>query len=150
VFRQFARNMPRGQGPRGSNAGLSARDDLDTIYWGGALFCFVADVRIREETRGKKSLDDVVRATLAKGGDATRVWTVRDVIKLADATTGTTVLSDMYERHAAHGERIDLEGTLAALGVPSDGRDGDDSRPLAWIRHEIVDVSKSALAQKNP
>src|SRR5262249_27709830 len=113
-FRQFARNMPRGQSSSGgANAGLSARDDLDTIYWGGALFCLAADVRIREETRGRKSLDDVLRASLDRGGDATQVWTVRDVVHLGDVTTGTTVLSDMYERHAARGERIDLESLMA-------------------------------------
>lgn len=138
VFRQFSRNMPRGQPPRGSNAGLSARDDLDTIYWGGALFCLAADVRIREETRGKRSLDDVLRAALARGGDATRVWTVRDVVRLGDATTGTTVLSEMYERHAARGERIDIDTLMHALGVTADGREVDDTRPLAWIRHRIV------------
>ena len=75
VYRQFARNMPRGMPARGSSAGLAQRDDLDSIYWGGALFCFAADVRIREETRGKHSLDDVMRAALARGGDATKVWT---------------------------------------------------------------------------
>jgi predicted metalloprotease with PDZ domain len=138
VFRQFSRNMPRGQAPRGSNAGLSAREDLDTIYWGGAMFCLAADVRIREETRGRRSLDDVLRAALARGGDATRVWTVRDVVRLGDQVTGTTVLSEMYERHAARGERIDLDNLMSSLGVPQDGRDVDDSRPLAWIRHRII------------
>jgi hypothetical protein len=151
VFRQFARNMPRGQPPRGSSAGLSARDDLDTIYWGGALFCLAADVRIREETRGKKSLDDVLRAALARGGDATHVWTVRDVVRLGDATTGTTVLSEMYERHAARGERIDLDALLASLGVVQDGREADDSRPLAWIRRGIVGVpARDRIAQTTP
>lgn len=141
VFRQFARNMPRGQPSRGSNAGLAKRDDLDTIYWGGALFCLAADVRIREETRGKKSLDDVLRAALARGGDATRVWTVKDVVTLGDHVTGTTVLSEMYDRYAARGDRIDLDGLLATLGVDR-GNDGgvdlDDRRPLAWIRRGIV------------
>ncbi|MCW5837732.1 MAG: hypothetical protein KIS78_35390 [Labilithrix sp.] len=150
VFRQFARNMPRGQGPRGSSAGLSARDDLDTIYWGGALFCFAADVRIREETRGKKSLDDVLRASLERGGDATRVWTVRDVVNLGDAVTGTNVLSDMYERYAARGERIDLESLLASLGVVQDGRESDDTRPLAWIRREIVHGAPPGAVARRP
>ncbi|MBX3224131.1 MAG: hypothetical protein KF795_26685 [Labilithrix sp.] len=150
VFRQFARNMPRGQGPRGSNAGLSARDDLDTIYWGGALFCFAADVRIREETRGQRSLDDVLRAALERGGDATRVWTVRDVVSLGDAVTGTTVLSEMYERHAARGERIDLESLLASLGVVQDGREADDTRPLAWIRRGIVDGRRHDAVARRP
>ncbi|MBX3230979.1 MAG: hypothetical protein KIT84_36580 [Labilithrix sp.] len=138
VFRQFARNMPRGQPPRGSSAGLSARDDLDTIYWGGAMFCLAADVRIREETRGKRSLDDVIRAALDKGGDATRVWTVRDVVALADKVTGTNVLSEMYERHAARGERIDLDALLSSLGVSADGKEVDETRPLAWIRRGIA------------
>lgn len=142
VFRQFARNMPRGQPARGSSSGLAQRSDLDTIYWGGALFCLAADVRIREETRGRRSLDDVLRAALARGGDATRVWTVRDVVRVGDEATGTSVLSEMYERHAARGERIDLEGLLAALGVDADGRSGviisEQERPLAWVRRRIV------------
>ena len=155
VFRQFARNMPRGQpATLGRRVGLGARDDLDSIYWGGALFCLAADVRIREETRGNKSLDDVVRAALAHGGDATKVWTVRDVVRLADATTGTKVVSDMVARYAAQGERIDLEGLLASVGVRALG-DGaqDDAKPLAWVRHAIVDGSRSGdtlLAQRMP
>jgi hypothetical protein len=148
VFRQFARNMPRGQAPRGSSAGLSARDDLDTIYWGGAMFCLAADVRIREETRGRHSLDDVIRGALDRGGDATHVWTVRDVVTLGDRVTGTNVLSEMYERYAARGERIDLDGLLDSLGVPADGRETNDARPLAWIRRGIVDgTSRETLAR---
>lgn len=151
VFRQFARNMPRGQPERGSGAGLSARDDLDTIYWGGALFCLAADVRIREETHGRKSLDDVLRAALERGGDATHVWTVRDVVHLGDQTTGTSVLSEMYERHAARGERIDIDALMASLGVGSDSRDVDAAHPLAWIRHGITEArAHEVTAQKAP
>lgn len=149
VFRQFARNMPRGQPASGAGAGLSARDDLDTIYWGGALFCLTADVRIREETRGTKSLDDLIRGLLARGGDATHVWTVKDVVRLGDETTGTSVLSDMYERYAARGERIDIDALMSSLGVAHDGRDADDTRPLAWIRRSIIGgPHQDAFAQR--
>lgn len=141
VFRQFARNMPRGTGGGLHPAGLAQRDDTDSIYWGGALFCLVADVRIREETRGKKSLDDVLRATLERGGDATHVWSLADVVKLGDHVTGTTVMSEMVDRYASHGDRIDLEALLFALGVEKD--EGgmvamDEGKPLSWIRREIV------------
>ena len=146
VYRQFARNMPRGMPSRGSASGLSHRDDLDSIYWGGALFCFAADVRIREETRGKHSLDDVMRAALARGGDATKVWTVAEVVKLADEVTGTNVVSDMYTRYAARGERIDLDGIMASLGIDKSGAELDDKRPLAWVRQDIVGSrSKNAV-----
>jgi hypothetical protein len=147
VFRQFARNMPRGVPQRGS-AALAQRDDLDSIYWGGALFCFAADVRIREETKGKHSLDDVIKAGLERGGDATKVWTVADVVKLGDQVTGTHVLSEMYEQYAARGDRIDLEGLLSSLGIDraDDGTvDFDDKRGLAWVRKGIIGAHAEAL-----
>jgi predicted metalloprotease with PDZ domain len=152
VYRQFARNMPRGIPARGSSGGLAQRDDLDSIYWGGALFCFAADVRIREETRGKHSLDDVIRAALARGGDATKVWTVAEVVRLGDEVTGTTVLSAMYDRYAARGERIDLDGLFASLGVDRDGSvvGLDERRPLAWVRRQIVGRGHASVAAKLP
>lgn len=150
VYRQFARNMPRGMPARGAASGLAHRDDLDSIYWGGALFCFAADVKIRQETRGKHSLDDVMRAALARGGDATKVWTVAEVVALGDQVTGTNVLSAMYDRYAARGERIDLEGLLASLGVDREGTVEDDRRPLSWVRRQIVGRPRTTLAAKVP
>lgn len=152
VYRQFARNMPRGMPARGSASGLAHRDDLDSIYWGGALFCFAADVKIREETRGKHSLDDVIRAALARGGDATKVWTVAEVVALGDEVTDTHVLSTMYERYAARGERIDLDGLFASLGVDRDGATVglDERRPLAWVRRQIVGRGHASVAAKFP
>lgn len=154
VFRQFARNMPRGIPDRGSSVGLADRSDLDSIYWGGALFCFAADVKIREETRGLHSLDDVVRTALARGGDATKVWTVADVLRLGDEVTGTKVLSTMYERYAMRGENIDLENMLASLGIDRDASVSlDDARPLAWVRRSILDGSSganTAMARRAP
>jgi hypothetical protein len=152
VYRQFARNMPRGMPARGSSGGLAQREDLDSIYWGGALFCFAADVRIREETRGKHSLDDVIRAALARGGDATKVWTVAEVVRLADQVTKTTVLSEMYDRYAARGERIDLDGLFASLGIDRNGATGglDDQSRLAWVRRQILGRANASLAAKVP
>ncbi|MCL2724509.1 MAG: hypothetical protein FWD69_08740 [Polyangiaceae bacterium] len=150
VFRQFARNMPRGVARRGSASGLAQRSDLDSIYWGGALFCFAADVRIRQETRGKHTLDDVVRAALARGGDATKVWTVAEVVRVGDDVTGTHVLSSMYDRYAARGEQIDLESLLLSLGVErgESGIEIDDHQPLAWIRKSIIDRGDVSLVSR--
>ncbi|MDB4941320.1 MAG: hypothetical protein JWP97_854 [Labilithrix sp.] len=155
VYRQFARNMPRGVPARGAaTRSLAERDDLDSIYWGGALFCFAADVRIRAETRGKRSLDDVVRAALARGGDATKVWTVAEVIALGDEVTGTKVLSDMVVRHASGGERIDIEGLLASLGIAKDGvraRAAREEPPMAWVRRQILGQdARTLVAAKIP
>src|SRR5690606_10422744 len=109
---------------------------------------------IREETRGRRSLDDVIRAALARGGDATRVWTVAEVVRLGDEVTGTSVLSEMYERHAARGDRIDLEGLLGALGIEREERGAvtlGDASALAWVRRSIVGArSSDAVALRGP
>ena len=152
VFREFARNMPRGVALRGS-AALAQRDDLDSVYWGGALFCLATDVRIREETHGRFSLDHLMRAILAKGGDATKVWTVAEVVALGDTVTGTKVMSDMYDRHAARGERIDLDGLLVSLGIMrGEGHrlSLNDASPLAWVRRDITAASSDDAVASRP
>jgi hypothetical protein len=80
------------------------------------------------------------------------VWTVAEVVRLGDQVTGTTVLSEMYDRYAARGERIDLDGLLASLGVDRDGSgiEIDERRPLAWVRRQIIGRATTALAAKVP
>ncbi len=140
VWSDFARQMPRGLASPGASAGLVDRDDLDAIYWGGALFALLSDVAIRERTSGARSLDDVLRAALARGGDASRVWTVADVVRVGGEATGTDVLRTMYASHAARGEAIDLDGLLSRLGVEraSGGVILHDDAPLAAIRRAIT------------
>jgi hypothetical protein len=144
VWGDFARQMPRGLPRPGASAGLVKRDDIDAIYWGGALFALMSDVSIRERTGGQRSLDDVIRAALAHGGDATRVWTVADVVDVGAEATGTDVLRAMYASHAARGEPIDLDGLLAQLGVERQPGGDDapvilrDDAPLSAVRRAIT------------
>ena len=143
VFRQFAQSMARASAPGGPSVGLASRTDVDGIYWGGALFSLLTDVRIRQETRGEKSLEDVMRAILELGGDATRVWTVNEIVTLADRVTGTHVMTEMYERHALHAERMDSDALMSALGVVEGHEQLDDSRELSWIRKGLIQSTES-------
>lgn len=135
TWRGFARSMPRARAG-GAELALEKRSDIDSVYWGGALFALLADVRLRVETKGARSLDDVMRAVLARGGDTTHVWRVRDVIALGDEVTGTRVMSDLYDRLALRGEPTDPRAELAALGVSEDAL--RDDAPLAWVREAIL------------
>ena len=77
------------------------------------------------------------------------MWSLRDVLQLGDATTGTHVLSEMYERHVISNERIDVDGLLDALGAR--GEATDDSKPLAWVRRRLVDSPEpTRLARREP
>ncbi|MEO8797552.1 MAG: hypothetical protein ABI551_06685, partial [Polyangiaceae bacterium] len=68
VWSEFVRMLPNGL-PHDGSQGLERTPSWGSVYWGGALFCFVADLQIREKTNGERSLDDAVKNILASGGD---------------------------------------------------------------------------------
>jgi hypothetical protein len=133
-------DMPRGLRKDGEPASLEERDDIDSTYWGGALFAFLADVGIREATRGARSLDDAMRAVLAREGDATHQARVADFLRTGDEATASRVLSEVYRTWATLGQNPDLDNLWRRLGV--EGKGGritlDDRAPLASIRRGIA------------
>jgi hypothetical protein len=133
------RRMPFGLGAKGG-AGLDGSTSWGRIYWGGAIFCLLADVAIRARTEGKRSLDDALRAVVAEGGNVSARWPVSQVIAVGDAATGVPVLAELYAAHALRGEVMDLAATWQSLGVLPDGLSVrfDDSAPRAWIRRALV------------
>jgi predicted metalloprotease with PDZ domain len=140
LWRHFAREMTRGLRKDGDPPGLDDRDDIDSTYWGGALFALLADVRIRKATRGEHSLDDVLRAALVQLGDATHAARLVDFVRVGDAVTGTHVLSDLVAHDAVAGEPIDLEGLWRELGVtttPGGGVLLSEDAPQAAVRKGI-------------
>jgi hypothetical protein len=138
---EFARQMPRGVRKPDAPVSLEERDDIGSIYWGGALFVLLADVGLREATGGRASFDDVLRASLARLGDTTHVATVAQLVALADEATGTHVVSDVYARVAQRGEVVDLGALWRKLGVaprPGGGVDLVEDAPAAAIRRAIA------------
>jgi hypothetical protein len=145
LWRHFAHEMPRGLRKEGDPPGLEERDDIDSTYWGGALFCFLADVRIRQATHGARSLDDVLRAALSELGDATHGSRLADFVRVGDAATGTHVLSDLVARFAVGGDAGDLGALMRDLGVdaaPEGAVKLRENAPLAFVRKGIGAGSK--------
>jgi hypothetical protein len=138
LWAELARKLPRGL-PSREGDGLLYERDLDAMYWGGALFALLADVRILQVTKARSSLDDALRGIAAEGANATRVWRVADVLRVGDAATGTDVLREMYVHHAVRGDPVDLPALLDSLGV--ERADGTvslrDDRPLSAVRRAI-------------
>ena len=141
LWRHFAREMPRGLRKQGDPPALDDRDDIDSTYWGGALFALLADVRIRRATHGERSLDDVMRAALTELGDATHAARLADFVRVGDAATGTQVLAELVAHDAVAGEAVDLDGLWRELGVASTAEGGVALRqeaPEAALRKGIT------------
>jgi predicted metalloprotease with PDZ domain len=141
LWKHFVKEMPRGLRKDGEPPSLEDRDDIDSTYWGGALFALLADVDVLRETGGARSLDDVVRAVLAREGDATHTARVADFLRVGDESTGTRALTGAYARYAVGGQTVDLDALWRSLGIVV-GEGGSvtlrDDAPLAPLRRAIA------------
>jgi hypothetical protein len=141
LWSHFHTEMERGLRRDGDLPSLEDRDDIDATYWGGALFALLADVRIREATHNARSLDDVIRAVLARAGDATHAARVADFIRIGDEVTGTDVLARLYDSWVVRGENADLGAIWRSLGVEQQGL--LDGAPLGAVRRGIASGAKN-------
>lgn len=139
LWRDLIEGLPQGL-PEAGDQGLDNTPTWGRIYWGGTLFCLVADVTIRERTHNQRSLDDALRAIAATGAQVEEYWTLPRIWKVGDQATGTTVLAELYERMALRPEPTDLDALYLRLGVKLQGQSVvfDDNAPLAEIRRSLT------------
>jgi len=116
MWRSFIRDMPKGQ-PETGDEGLDNTHTWGRTYWGGAIFCLLADVRIRERTGNRKSLQDALRGINRGGGNITEDWEIEKTLALGDKATGTTVLRDLYRQMRDKPTPADLDQLWKKLGV---------------------------------
>lgn len=138
VWGEMARDMHQGL-PEDGDEGLDHTHTWGRTYWGGALFCLLADIEIRERTRNQKGLDDALRKIMNDGGVITENWELERALSLGDKAVGTPVLEQLYAKMKDKPVSVDLDRLWQQLGVSQ--KDGtatfDDHAPLAPIREAI-------------
>ena len=139
MWADLLRDMPRGE-PQEGDRGLDHTHSWGRTYWGGALFCFVADVEIRKQTHNQKGLQDALRGILEAGGDITHDWELAKTLRIGDQATGTTVLSDLYAKWKDQPVEVDLTSMWKELGIVADGKSVRlvDDAPVAAVRRAIT------------
>jgi hypothetical protein len=139
MWADLARDMPKGV-PRSDDKGLDHTHTWASTYWGGALFCFLADVQIRERTHNQKGLQDALRAILNAGGDIREDWKLEDALKVGDKATGVDVLMELRGKMCDQPMPVDLAALWKQLGVEPDGKAIRllDDAPQSAIRRAIT------------
>ena len=139
VWKDWIENMPKGE-PEEGDEGLDRTHTWGRTYWGGALFCLVADLGIRERTEGKKSLRDALLGVQAAGGDISATWPIDRVIEFGDLATGVPVLRETYDRMKETPVDVDLGAIWKRLGVSVEGGRVrfDDRAPEASVRDAMT------------
>ena len=139
VFAEQLRAMPRGL-PEPGDRGLDRTHTWARTYWGGAMFCFMADVDIHRRTDNRFGLQDALRAILRESGGLATDWPISRVLAVGDKATGTRVLDELYSGWKDTPASPDLPALWRSLGVERDGESVRlrDDAPLAAVRRSIM------------
>ncbi len=147
MWADLVRDMPKGL-PQPGDKGLDHTHSWARTYWGGALFCFLADVEIRRQTHNQKGLQDALRGILNAGGDIRHDWDLQDALNAGDKATGTSVLTGLYAKMKDQPVDVDLAAMWKQLGIETERKTVRfvEDAPLAPIRRAITSVPESKAA----
>jgi predicted metalloprotease with PDZ domain len=131
--------MHKGE-PQEGDQGLDNTHTWGRTYWGGALFCLIADVEIRRETKNKKGLQDAMRAIMNDKGTIEYTWPINMIFEEGDKATGTHVLEDLYAAWKDKPVTVDLDKLWRELGIEKKGDTVvfHDDAPDAAVRKAIT------------
>ena len=91
------------------------------VYWEGAAMILIADVRLRQITAGKQSMDTALAALNECCNSTERAWSGRELFDKLDEITGTTVFRELYDQHVASKDFPDLTQAYRSLGITASG-----------------------------
>lgn len=137
LWRDLMNGLPNGAAAA-AERGLDGAGGWASTYWGGALYWFLADTAIREQTANRMGLEHALRGIMAEGTIAD-AWNVERVLRTGDEATGTRVLQDLYSRMGRGAHAVDLAARFKLLGVERRGAGVgfDEEAPLAPVRRAI-------------
>jgi hypothetical protein len=140
----YARSMHHGM-PKYGDEGLDRTHTWGRTYWGGAMFCLMADVDIRTRTGNKSGLQSALRAVARNSGGLGTDWPITRVLETGDAAVGVRVLTELYEQMKNTPVSPDLDTLWKRLGVELEGNTVKLSRdaPLAAVRDAIMQRPRS-------
>jgi hypothetical protein len=142
----MVRDMPKGLPDKGDR-GLDHTPTWGRIYWGGAMFCLLADVELRKQTGNRLGLQQALRGIVEAGGNMEQVWPIERIFEVGDKATGTHVLADLYDKMRAQRYAPDLDALWHELGIVVRGGrvTFGGGAPLAPIRQAITAQPPAAV-----
>jgi len=139
VWRELVDGLPKGL-PAPGDRGLDNTHTWGRTYWGGALFCLMADIEIHRRTNNRYGLQDALRGIVRAGGNMEHDWPLTRALKAGDDAIGVQVLMELYDRMKATPVTPDLAAMWRDLGVrPSgDSVTFDQNAPQSSIVRSIM------------
>jgi hypothetical protein len=148
LWDEYATSMLKGL-PRPNDQGLDRTHTWARTYWGGALYCLLADVKIREKTNNRHGLQDALRAIARAGGGMSEEWPIERILSVGDAATATSVMTDLYLKMKDQPYAPDLDALWMDLGIQFNHGivSFNDTARLADVRRAITRMPADHASQ---
>jgi hypothetical protein len=139
VWNEQVHSMPKGL-PQSGDRGLDNTHTWGRTYWGGALFCLLADVEIHRQTHNRFGLQEALRAVTRESGGIVTDWPIERVFRTGDLAVGVHVLEDLYAKTKDSAVSPDLAALWRDLGIEPQEHSVllHDDAPRADIRQAIM------------
>lgn len=136
--------------PNGATEG-GVRSGLMKIYWSGAAIALMADVRLRENSGGTETLDDVLDKFQACCLPSDRVWTGPELFAQFDKLVSTPIFMSLYRRYANTAGFPDTSRVFERLGLAvTDGKVRiRRNAELQAIRDAILETDLAAASARD-
>lgn len=99
------------------------------VYWSGALYFLEANVAVRELSKGRTTLDSILRDFGACCLDRRQRWDGKEIAAEFDRLADTDLFLPLYERYEASTAIPDYRSQLAAAGVEVRGERVEVAEP---------------------
>ena len=127
--------------PQAGDRGLDNTDTWGRKYWGGAMFCLLADIEIRKATGNRLGLQDAMRGVIAAGGNHEQDWPIERVLATADKAVGVDVLTRLHNEMGTKARDARSRRALARprpAAARAKASNSTTRAPLAAIRKAIT------------
>ena len=121
-------------------AGEDKSANRELVYDGGSLIAAALDLQIRNLTRNRSSLDDVMRRMYREFGLADRPYAMDDVIKIVNQITDEN-FKPFFRKYVTGTERLPLEAYLEAAGIDVEIKFGERLPSLRYVVHEMLGIN---------
>lgn len=138
VWRDMVDGIPHGL-PEAGDRGLDNTHTWGRTYWGGAMFCLLADVEIHRRTQNRFGLQDALRA-ISRTASMKDDWELTHALKVGDDAVGVPVLMELYEKTKDAPFDPNLPKLWEGLGIKVSGNTVtfDSKAPMASIVTSIM------------
>ncbi|MDE0423645.1 MAG: sigma-70 family RNA polymerase sigma factor [Candidatus Poribacteria bacterium] len=120
-------------------AGEDKLANRELVYDGGRLIAAALDLQIRNLTKNRSSLDDVMQQMYREFGLTDTAYTMDDVIRIVSQVAGEN-FEPFFSKYVTGTERLPLEEYLKDVGVDVEIDLGERLPKLGYIIHEMLGI----------